>query len=189
MGHRLGGLCIAPRDEPDNRYGTEDPIEISRAKWEEYAEIHPDTEHYNASGFVEDPDESTLHPLEQELLGDISGQSLVHLQCHIGLDTLSWAREGASIVGVDFASTAVETARELRDWAGLTDDASFVVVRFTTLPRTLHGSSTSCSRHTVSCVGFPTSNGGRRQPLNSVAPVEPYFSLILIRFWKLSGGT
>lgn len=113
-------------DESGDPPSQEVPTEVNRAKWEEYAEIHPDTEHYDVPGFIEDDSRSTLRPPERELLGDISGQSLVHLQCHIGLDTLSWAREGASVVGVDFASTAIEAAREIRNEAGLSDDAEFV---------------------------------------------------------------
>ncbi|WP_207592472.1 methyltransferase domain-containing protein [Halomontanus rarus] len=122
------------RDDPDP---DEDPIETNRAKWEEYAEIHPETEYYDVPGFVADDSRSTLQPPERELLGDLSGRSLVHLQCHIGLDTLSWARAGASVVGVDFATTAIETAREIRDEAGLTDDAEFVRCDVFDAPETL----------------------------------------------------
>lgn len=115
----------------------EDPIETNRAKWEEYAEIHPDTDYYDVVGFVDGTVESTLKPPEREILGDLSGQSLVHLQCHIGLDTLSWAREGASVVGVDFAANAVEAAREIRDDAGLTDAADFACCDVYDAPETL----------------------------------------------------
>lgn len=109
-------------DEPSDRRAGEDPYEVNRARWDEQADVHPDTEYYDVSGFL--AGESTLQPPERELLGDPSGQSLVHLQCHIGLDTLSWAREGASVVGVDFSETAIDTARTIRDEAGL--DAEFV---------------------------------------------------------------
>lgn len=105
---------------------TDDPVAINRAKWEDYAELHPTTEFYDVPGFLANPDRSTLQRPERELLGDLSGQSLVHLQCHIGLDTLSWARQGAEVVGVDFAENAVAAARDIRDEAGLTDRAEFV---------------------------------------------------------------
>jgi 2-polyprenyl-3-methyl-5-hydroxy-6-metoxy-1,4-benzoquinol methylase len=103
-----------------------DRVATNRAKWEDYAELHPTTEFYDVPGFLADPEGSTLLRPERELLGDCSGEELVHLQCHIGLDTLSWARQGAQVVGVDFAENAVTAARDIRDQAGLADRAEFV---------------------------------------------------------------
>jgi SAM-dependent methyltransferase len=57
--------------------------------------------------------------------GDVTGKRLVHLQCHVGLDTLSWARRGALVTGLDFSEPAIEAARSLA--AGLAIDASFTV--------------------------------------------------------------
>ena len=57
-------------------------------------------------------------------MGDVSGKRLVHLQCHFGLDTLSWARRGASVVGLDFSAPGVEAANALAADTGL--DARFV---------------------------------------------------------------
>jgi SAM-dependent methyltransferase len=51
--------------------------------------------------------------VEVEELGDVSGKSLLHLQCHFGLDTLSWARRGASVTGVDFSPKGIDMARRL----------------------------------------------------------------------------
>jgi SAM-dependent methyltransferase len=65
-----------------------------------------------------------LRPFELEEVGSVEGKRLVHLQCHFGLDTLSWARHGASVVGLDFSEPAVGTARELAAETGL--DGSFV---------------------------------------------------------------
>lgn len=95
-----------PETEPSHPDGGEDPVSVNRAKWEEYANIHRNTDFYDVPGFLADDARSTLRTPRRELLGDPDGQSLVHLQCHVGLDTLSWAREGASVVGVDFAETA-----------------------------------------------------------------------------------
>ena len=58
-------------------------------------------------------------------LGDVRGLSLVHLQCHFGLDTLSWARLGAEVTGLDFSAPAMEAAAELTERAGL--EAEWVV--------------------------------------------------------------
>jgi SAM-dependent methyltransferase len=98
----------------------------NRAHWEELAEIHPDTEFYDVESFL--GGESSLLPFEREELGPLVGEgtSLLHLQCHFGMDTLSWAREGAEVVGVDFSGTAIETARELAADTGLDDRAEFV---------------------------------------------------------------
>jgi len=61
----------------------------------------------------------TLYPEERELLGDIKGLSLVHLQCNSGQDTLSLAQLGAVVVGVDISDTAIEIARTLSTETGL----------------------------------------------------------------------
>lgn len=67
------------------------------------------------------------HCLEAEVLdevGDVSGKTLLHLQCHFGLDTLSWARRGAAVTGLDFSEPAIELARQLSE--ELTIPAEFV---------------------------------------------------------------
>jgi SAM-dependent methyltransferase len=69
-------------------------------------------------------DGSTLRPFERSELGPVAGLTLVHAQCHFGLDTLSWAREGATVTGFDFSPAAVRTAHELAQRAGL--DAEFL---------------------------------------------------------------
>ncbi len=60
------------------------------------------------------------------MLGDVTGLDLVHLQCHFGKDTLSWARAGARVTGLDFSDAAVDAARDLAVRAGLDDRAEFV---------------------------------------------------------------
>jgi 2-polyprenyl-3-methyl-5-hydroxy-6-metoxy-1,4-benzoquinol methylase len=56
---------------------------------------------------------STLKEIELDLVGDVRGLDLLHLQCHFGLDSLSWARRGARVVGVDFSPRAIDLGREL----------------------------------------------------------------------------
>jgi SAM-dependent methyltransferase len=99
-------------------------IEENRAHWEELAALHPDTDFYDVEAFL--GGESTLDPVEPREVGDVEGASLLHLQCHFGLDTLSWARRGARVTGVDISETAVGTARELAAETGLADRARFV---------------------------------------------------------------
>lgn len=68
--------------------------------------------------------ESTLFDHELREMGDVSGKSLLHLQCNNGLETLSWAREGANVTGIDISGESLRYARELTDETGL--DAEFV---------------------------------------------------------------
>jgi SAM-dependent methyltransferase len=72
---------------------------------------------YDVEGFI--AGKCTLAPFEAEEVGDVQGRSLVHLQCHFGLDTLSWARRGASVTGLDFSRTAVEAASGLAQSIGV----------------------------------------------------------------------
>lgn len=98
----------------------------NRAYWDELAAVHPDTDFYDVEGFLDG--ESTLRDVEREELADVVGEGtdLLHLQCHFGLDTLSWAREGATVTGVDFSGEAVARARELAAEAGLSERARFL---------------------------------------------------------------
>ncbi|MCL4300001.1 MAG: class I SAM-dependent methyltransferase [Anaerolineae bacterium] len=57
--------------------------------------------------------ETTLKEIELEELGNVSGKTLLHLQCHFGLDTLSWAKEGAIVTGIDISDVAITQARSL----------------------------------------------------------------------------
>lgn len=68
---------------------------------------------------------STLQSFELDEVGDVAGRSLAHLQCHFGLDTLSWARQGARVTGLDFSEPAIEAARALAGEVGA--EAEFVV--------------------------------------------------------------
>ena len=100
------------------RVSSLDPYRAAnRARWDEAVAVHAASEFYGVDRFLRG--ESTLLQLDLDEVGDVRGKSLLHLQCHFGLDTLSWARRGADVVGVDFAPSAVATARELADRAGL----------------------------------------------------------------------
>ena len=114
----------------------ENRLGANRAHWDDLAEIHPDTDFYDVEAFR--AGESSLDWLEREGVGSVEGKSLLHLQCHFGMDTLSWLREGAdSVVGADFSETAIETARELAKEAGFDDQATFVESDLYELPDVL----------------------------------------------------
>jgi SAM-dependent methyltransferase len=97
-------------------------MNANRALWNRRVEFHRDSELYGVAEWKRGAD--SLNSYELELLGDVGGKDLLHLQCHFGQDTLSLARRGARVTGVDFAGDAITLARSLATELGL--DAQFV---------------------------------------------------------------
>ncbi|MFF8959081.1 class I SAM-dependent methyltransferase [Streptomyces sp. NPDC014894] len=100
--------------------------EANRANWDERVPIHVASDFYGLDAFRAGKD--ALRDFEIAEVGDVEGRTLLHLQCHFGQDTLSWARRGArQVVGVDFSEPAVEAARSLAADIGIGPDrAAFV---------------------------------------------------------------
>jgi SAM-dependent methyltransferase len=92
-------------------------IDTNRTLWDERVALHVGSDFYNVAAFKAGA--PVLEPFELEHVGDVRGKSLVHLQCHFGLDTLDWARRGARVTGVDFSEPAVRAARALAADVGL----------------------------------------------------------------------
>ena len=92
-------------------------LEANRELWNELTPIHARSEFYDVEGFKNGG--CALSPIELEEVGDVSGKSLLHLQCHFGMGTLSWARLGAKAVGVDFSGEAIALARSLSRETGI----------------------------------------------------------------------
>lgn len=90
-----------------------------------------DVERYRATG-------SSLRPIERAELGAVAGKSLLHLQCNMGSETLSWARLGARVVGVDIADQAIAAAQSLADEGDLTETARFIRSDIYDLPDVLN---------------------------------------------------
>lgn len=89
-------------------------IEKNREFWNELTRIHAsESDYYRIDEFRRGA--SSLKQIEREELGEVRGKSLLHLQCHFGLDTLSWARLGAEVTGVDIADDAIVLARRLAE--------------------------------------------------------------------------
>jgi len=88
-----------------------DWLELNQANWNDRTPIHLASDFYDIESFKAGA--TSLQPEEVADLGDVSGRKLVHLQCHIGLDTLSWGRLGAKVTGLDFSGPAVVAARDL----------------------------------------------------------------------------
>jgi SAM-dependent methyltransferase len=95
----------------------DDRVRINRAAWDERVPLHLASDFYDIDSFV--AGRSSLRAFEMAELGSVDGLDLVHLQCHFGQDTLSWARLGARVVGLDFSEPAIEAARSLADACGL----------------------------------------------------------------------
>ena len=113
----------------------DEKLEQNRRYWDEAAEAHFGSEFYDVEGFRRGRD--SLTPLEDEEMGDVAGKDLLHLQCHFGMDTLSLARRGARVTGVEFAPKAIAAARALAADLGL--PARFVTSDVDGLPDRLEG--------------------------------------------------
>ena len=109
-------------------------MEANRKHWDEVTPVHVGSAFYDVEAFR--AGKTKLKPVELSELGDVRGKTLLHLQCHFGLDTLSWARhEGAIVTGADFSGAAIEAARALAAEIGV--PAAFVESNVYDLPQKL----------------------------------------------------
>jgi SAM-dependent methyltransferase len=91
----------------------------NRANWDARVELHYPSAEYGVEKFISDPTHlSDVVRFDREKLGDVSGKRLLHLQCHIGTDTVSWARLGATATGTDLSGNSIEAARRLSEDSG-----------------------------------------------------------------------
>ena len=88
-------------------------LKINRTNWNERTPVHAASDSYDVGGFK--AGRITLTDIERREVGDVSGKTLLHLQCHFGLDTMSWSRLGAKATGVDFSEDAIGLARALNE--------------------------------------------------------------------------
>jgi SAM-dependent methyltransferase len=115
-------------------------IADNRKLWDAWTPIHTSGSFYDVQRFRDDPTDVRIEPWERAEVGDVTGKTLLHVQCHFGLDTLSWARLGASrVTGVDFSEPAIAFAKELAGETGLADRTRFVVSDVYDLPGPLAG--------------------------------------------------
>lgn len=111
----------------------QDYIEINRKLWNAKTEVHVKSEFYNNKSFIEG--RSSLKKIETELLGNVKDKSILHLQCHFGQDTLSLARMGAKVTGVDFSDAAINEAKKLCE--SIETKADFICCDIYDLPNRL----------------------------------------------------
>jgi SAM-dependent methyltransferase len=110
-------------------------IDINRQTWNQRTATHFQSEFYDVPGFI--AGKSSLKDIELDLLGDVKGKSILHLQCHFGQDTLSLARLGAQVTGVDLSDKAIEAARDLAGQIGMSDQSTFICCNVYDLPEHL----------------------------------------------------
>jgi SAM-dependent methyltransferase len=108
-----------PADSPTD--STADYRRANRDLWDAWTRLHrrlpPGGPHYDVAAV--EAGRPTLGSVERAELGGVAGKALLHLQCHFGLDTLSWAPAGATVTGVDFSLEAIAAARALSAAAGV----------------------------------------------------------------------
>ncbi|MEV4563846.1 class I SAM-dependent methyltransferase [Nonomuraea sp. NPDC049419] len=94
-----------------------DYLRINRDNWNARVPVHVASSFYDVAGFRSG--RSPLRAFEIEEVGEVTGRSLVHLQCHFGLDTLSWARLGAEVTGLDLSDAAIDQAERIAAECGI----------------------------------------------------------------------
>ena len=113
----------------------EDYVSTNRDRWDDLVDIHSKSDFYDVEGFRKGG--LRIADYEVEEVGDVTDKTLLHLQCHFGLDTMSWARLGAKATGADFSAEAVELGTKLARELDL--DATFVCSDVDRLPDNLEG--------------------------------------------------
>ncbi len=108
-------------------------IEKNRETWNTKTDFHVKSDFYDLESFIKGI--SSLNDIELNLLGDVRNKKILHLQCHFGQDSISLARSGASVTGIDLSDKAIKKATEL---AKQTDaDAHFICCNIYDLPQHL----------------------------------------------------
>ena len=108
-------------------------LKINKNLWNQKVDYHIKSDFYDLHNFLKG--NSSLNTIEIELLGNISGKSILHLQCHFGQDTISLARMGAKVTGVDLSNEAIEQAKLLSKKTNI--DAKFICCDIYDLPNHL----------------------------------------------------
>ena len=86
-------------------------IEINRESWNNKTETHLKSEFYDLDNFIKG--KTSLNSIELDLLGDVKGKTILHLQCHFGQDSISLSRLGAEVTGIDLSDKAIQSAKQI----------------------------------------------------------------------------
>lgn len=112
----------------------ENYLAINKEAWNARTGVHLTSEFYDVAGFIKGA--TSLNSIELDLLGDVKGKSILHLQCHFGQDTISLQRLGARVMGVDLSDKSIESAKLLAEQTGV--DARFICCDVYDLPNHLN---------------------------------------------------
>ena len=115
--------------KPEDNY-----IAINRKLWNDKVAFHLESEFYDMPGFLKG--KTSLKEIEMSLLEDISGKSILHLQCHFGQDSMSLSKLGAKVIGVDFSEEAITVAKQIAVQLNL--DTTFICSDIYELPKHLN---------------------------------------------------
>ena len=86
-------------------------IEINRESWNNKTETHLKSEFYDLDNFIKG--KTSLNSIVLDLLGDVKGKTILHLQCHFGQDSISLSRLGAEVTGIDLSDKAIQSAKQI----------------------------------------------------------------------------
>ena len=109
-------------------------IEINREAWNKKTDIHLKSAFYDQESFLNG--KTSLNEIELNLLGNVNGKTILHLQCHFGQDSISLSRLGADVTGVDFSDKAIAQAREIA--IATNSNATFICCDIYDLPNYLN---------------------------------------------------
>lgn len=112
----------------------ENYLEINKKSWNAKVDIHLKSDFYFLDEFLKG--RNSLNSIELELLGDVKGKSILHLQCHFGQDSISLSRLGAKVTAIDLSDKAIETAIDLAKKCGT--DTQFICSDVYELPLVLN---------------------------------------------------
>ncbi len=115
--------------KPEQHY-----IEINRQSWNNRTDVHVQSKFYDLDGFL--AGKNSLNEIELNLLGNIKGKTILHLQCHFGQDSISLSRLGAKVTGVDLSDKAIERAKQLAEDEN--SNAKFICCDIYDLPKHLN---------------------------------------------------
>jgi SAM-dependent methyltransferase len=114
----------------------DDALSSNRKLWDAWTTIHVGSAFYDVASFRSGERPIRVADYEREEVGSVEGRTLLHLQCHFGLDTLSWARLGATVTGMDFSGEAIAAAHSLAAEVGI--PATFIQSDLDQLPDVLN---------------------------------------------------
>ncbi len=106
---------------------------VNKNLWNKKVDYHMKSDFYDVQNFLKG--KSSLNNIELDLLGNISGKSILHLQCHFGQDSISLGRLGAKVTGVDLSDKAIDQAKKLANKTNI--DAEFICCDIYDLPKHL----------------------------------------------------